>query len=66
MTSEALADSSSRATEYLTEKYCFKSACKSTKSATVLCFRVQRVPDRGCTTSESAVGEMCSRSRSVK
>jgi len=24
------------------------------------------VPDRGCTTSESAVGEMCSRSRSVK
>ena len=34
MTSEALADSSSRATECLTEKYCFKSAFKSTNRAT--------------------------------
>jgi len=35
MTSEALADSLSRATECLTEKYCFKSAFKSTNRATV-------------------------------
>ena len=35
MTSEALADSSSRATECLTEKQCFKSAFKSTNRARV-------------------------------
>ena len=35
MTSEALADSSSRATECLTENQCFKSAFKSAERATV-------------------------------